>query len=168
MGLNSEDEVKQALGIKSWRNLSKDKVVQFATMMPEMGKEVSIKIIEQFPKFKEFAIDTLSTLATEHKSTLESNADSQGQFHQIQGQMLDMISGDLDRDLTPEERTRAYEQMDKIGDKAFEKDSEDKQFLMGVFDKACVVSVVTVVAGVVFVGGKLLLQNIPGGDLLDL
>jgi hypothetical protein len=163
----SEDDVKKALGIKSWCNLSKDKVVQFAALMPDMGKEVSMKIIEQFPKFKEFAVDTLSTLGKEHKSTLESNDESQGQFHQIQRNMLGMFQGELDKELTPDERMRVFEHMDKIGDRAFEKDSENKRFLNGLFDKASIVSVVTVVAGVVFVGGKVLLQNVPGGDLLE-
>ncbi len=167
MALNSEDEVKKALGIKSWRNLSKDKVVQFAAMMPDMSKEVAMKVIEQFPKFTEFATDTMTNLVHAHKGTLEANSESQGQFHQIQRDMLEILHGELDKDLTPEERARVLDQMNKIGDQAFEKDREAKQFLNGLFDKAAVVSVVTVVAGVVFVGGKVLLQKMPGGDLLD-
>lgn len=44
MSLDSEDEVKKALGIESWRNLSKDRIVKFAAMMPDMGREVTMKI----------------------------------------------------------------------------------------------------------------------------
>ena len=47
----SEDAVKRALKIDSFRNLSKDKVMQFASMIPYMDKEVAIAIINQFPLF---------------------------------------------------------------------------------------------------------------------
>lgn len=43
----SEDAVKHALKIDSFRNLSKDKVMQFASMIPYMDKEVAIAIINQ-------------------------------------------------------------------------------------------------------------------------
>jgi len=55
----SEDEVKQELGIESWRNLSKDKVLRFAAMMPDMDTEVALKIVEHFPVFKDFALDVV-------------------------------------------------------------------------------------------------------------
>lgn len=50
----SEDAVKHALKIDSFRNLSKDKVMQFASMIPYMDKEVAIAIINQFPVYADF------------------------------------------------------------------------------------------------------------------
>ena len=50
----SEDAVKRALKIDSFRNLSKDKVMQFASMIPYMDKEVAIAIINQFPVYADF------------------------------------------------------------------------------------------------------------------
>lgn len=50
----SEDTVKRALKIDSFRNLSKDKIMQFASMIPYMDKEVAIAIINQFPEFADF------------------------------------------------------------------------------------------------------------------
>ena len=44
----SEKSVKQALGIDSFRNLSKDKIMEFASMIPYMDKDVAIAIINQF------------------------------------------------------------------------------------------------------------------------
>ena len=41
----SENAVKRALKIDSFRNLSKDKIMQFASMIPYMDKEVAIAII---------------------------------------------------------------------------------------------------------------------------
>lgn len=54
MTFDSEDAVKKALAIDSWRNLSKDKLLRFVAMMPDMDKEVAVRTIEQFPQFKEF------------------------------------------------------------------------------------------------------------------
>lgn len=47
--LVSTEQVKQALGIESFRNLSKDKIIEFVSLIPNMDKEVSISIINQFP-----------------------------------------------------------------------------------------------------------------------
>ena len=41
--------------IDSFRNLSKEKVMEFAPMIPYMEKEVAIEMIKQFPVYAEFA-----------------------------------------------------------------------------------------------------------------
>ena len=50
--LVSEDQVKKALHIDSFRNLSKDKIMEFASLIPHMDKDVAIAIINQFPAWK--------------------------------------------------------------------------------------------------------------------
>lgn len=50
----SEEAVKHALKIDSFRNLSKDKIMQFASMIPYIDKEVAIAIINQFPEYVSF------------------------------------------------------------------------------------------------------------------
>ena len=47
----TEAAVKKASQIDSFRNLSKDKIMQFASMIPYMDKDIAIAIINQFPKF---------------------------------------------------------------------------------------------------------------------
>lgn len=39
----------KALAIEDFRNISKDKIMEFVSAIPNMDKEVAIKIIEQFP-----------------------------------------------------------------------------------------------------------------------
>lgn len=39
MKYKNEIQIKKAMGIESWRNLSRDKVIRFAAMMPDMDKE---------------------------------------------------------------------------------------------------------------------------------
>ena len=43
--LVSEDQVKKALHIDSFRNLSKDKIMEFASLIPNMDKDVAISIM---------------------------------------------------------------------------------------------------------------------------
>jgi hypothetical protein len=54
MKYTDEESVKEALGITSRRNLSRQNVVKFAAMMPDMDKELAVKIVEQFPAFTKF------------------------------------------------------------------------------------------------------------------
>lgn len=73
----SEDQVKEILNINNFRELSKDKIIKFAAMMPEMDKEVAMKMIDKFPEFKQFANEIMNTLEKEFKNSVESNNDSQ-------------------------------------------------------------------------------------------
>ena len=47
MRYNSEVDVKEVLGIESWRNLSKDTFLRFLAAMPEIDREVALELIGQ-------------------------------------------------------------------------------------------------------------------------
>lgn len=154
----SEDEVKKAIGIQTWRNLSKESIVKFAAMMPDMDKEVALKVIEKFPEFKAFALDALSQLEQFHKSTVRTNKQSQDQVHTAFQEVREALRSELDReDLSAEERYSIIERISATADREFEKDSENKQFLKGLFDSGAMVAAGAVILGVVFVGGKFLI-----------
>lgn len=166
MGL-SEVEVKKQLGIESWRNLSKDKMLRFAAMMPDMDTEVTLKIIEQFPAFKEFALDTVKEMEKAHESTLKSNDKSQDQVYKAFQEIREILKGELDKgDLNWEQRKFIIELIQENGKLVFQKDSENKQFLNTVLGKVAVVGAGVVALGVVFVGGKMMLEQGDGTDLM--
>ena len=136
MAYSDEVEIKQALGIDSWRNLSKDKVIQFASMMPDMDTEVAIKIIEQFPVFKDFAVDVVDSMEKAHEATLSANTTSQERVHQAFQEIREILKGELNKDdLSFEEKKYLIEQIQETGRQEFQKDSENKQFLDGVLNK---------------------------------
>jgi len=156
----SEDELKKALEIDSWRNLSKDKIVKFAAMMPDMSTELATKVLEHFPDFKKLASETLDRLERQHSDTLRGNSDSQEQVHDAFQEVREALRNELEReDLTPERRAELLEQILETGNREFAKDSENKRFLSGLFDKATVAGVAVVGLAVVFVGGKVLLEQ---------
>lgn len=72
MTLDSEDAVKKALGITSFREMSKEKMLAFAASMPDMAKEVRMNLIDQIPGFQKFALDAIGAVERTFKETLTS------------------------------------------------------------------------------------------------
>lgn len=165
MKYKNELEVKQALGIESWRNLSKDKMIRFAAMMPDMETEVALKVIEQFPVFKDFAVDVVDAMEKGHKATLSANLQSQEHVHQAFREIREILKGELDKeDLSWEERKYIIEQIQETGRQEFRKDSENKQFLDRVLKGVLVGAGGALVAGLVFVGAKVMVESQDDSD----
>lgn len=160
MALESEDEIKKALEIDSWRNLSKDKVLRFAAMMPDMDQEVALKIIAQLPVFTRFAVETLNVLEKAHSKTLDFNKDSQANVHRAYQEVRETLTNQLAQDsLSPEDRKFLVEQIVDTANKEAEKDSENKRFLNGVLNKVAAGVGGAALLAVVFVGGQVVLQQ---------
>ncbi|MER5739720.1 MULTISPECIES: hypothetical protein [unclassified Streptomyces] len=156
MGDAHEAEVKRKLGISNWRNLSKDKVLRFAAAMPEMATEVRLKLVEQFPAFKDLAKADVAAVAEAHKSTLAANENSQNHFSKASQDQRDALRADLDRDdLSWEQREALHDRLDRNVRQAAEKDSENKQFLGAGMKVVAAAGAAALGLGVVFVGGKI-------------
>jgi hypothetical protein len=157
MKYSDESEIKRELGIRSWGNLPKGKMIKFVAMMPDIDPDVALKIVEQFPEFKEFAMDGVDAMKKAHDSTLTANTQSQDQVYQALQEIREVLKGELDRDgLTEEQRRYLVEQTMETGRMAFQKDTESKQYLDGLLNKVLVGVGAALVLGVAFVGGKLM------------
>ncbi|MFC5641394.1 hypothetical protein [Kitasatospora cinereorecta] len=156
MGSADEAEVKRKLGIQTWRNISKDKVLKFAAAMPEMATEVRLKLIEQFPAFKDLGKADIDAVKEAHKSTLAANENSQDHFYRASQDQRDALRADLGRDdLTWEQREALHDRLDRNVRQAHEKDSENKQFLGTGMKVVAAAGAAALALGVVFVGGKI-------------
>lgn len=102
----SELEVKNALVIDSFRNLSRENVMRFAAMMPDMDKEVALKIVEQFPVFKAFALDAVDVMQKTQESSLAENRASQALAHQAWQEVREILKGKLHGDELPWEEKK--------------------------------------------------------------
>ncbi|WP_338702903.1 hypothetical protein V2W30_36615 [Streptomyces sp. Q6] len=157
MKYRSESEIKQALGIDTWRNLSRDKMISFVAMMPDLDTEVALKVIEQFPAFKDFAKDAVSAIERAHAATLSANDQSQDHVHRACQEVREILRGELNKDdLSWEERKFIYEQLQETARMQFQKDSENKQFLDGQFKKVLVGAAGALALCVAFVGGRVM------------
>ncbi len=159
--LVSVDEVKNALKIDSFRNLSKDKIMEFVSLIPNMDKEVAIKIIEQYPAFAKLSEAMVAQLNKMCDTALEKNEESQRLTIQAYKQVLDELSNQLHmEDISKEEREKITKQMIEIADKISVKDTENKAFI----DKMVKYSTGFAI-GVVALGAAILGVNIKGKDI---
>ncbi|MFF4245465.1 hypothetical protein ACFYY2_13470 [Streptomyces sp. NPDC001822] len=168
MGYRNEDEIKRALGIESWRNLSKDKMIRFAAMMPDMGTEAALKIVEQFPAFKDLAKSALDAMKRAHESTLSADAESQEHVYRAFQDIRETLKDELNKDgLSWENRQFLIEGMKENGRQVSQKDTEHKKFLDGQLRKVLVGTGTALVLGVAFVGGKVMAEgnDSPEGSL---
>lgn len=157
MTYKSEAEVMKVLEIDTWRNLSRDKILKFVAMMPEMDKEVAIKVIEQFPEFRQFATDALDVLEKEHASTLAFNKQSQDKVHHAYQEVRAILAHELQRgELTGEERMAVIGLIMETANREFEKDSENKRFLDTLLGKTVLATGAALALGIVVLGGRAL------------
>ena len=156
MGDVNEAAVKRKLGIPNWRNLSKDKVLKFAAAMPEMATEVRLKLIEQFPAFKDLGKADIDAVTEAHKSTLAANENSQNHFYQASQDQRDALRADLGRDdLNWAQREALHDRLDQNVQRVGEKDSESKQILGAGMKVVAATGAAALALSVVFVGGKI-------------
>jgi hypothetical protein len=150
-----EDEVKQALGIKSWANVPKDKVLKFVAMLPQVSKEVALKVAEQLPELRKIATKALSGLEKSHKDTLEFNEKSQEHVHDAYQDIRDVLKGELkEEDLTFDQKKEIYDLLMDTGKEQFAKDSENKRVLDTWLKAAGVVALAALAVCVVLLADK--------------
>ena len=94
---HSEEAVKKALKIESFRNLTKDKVMEFTSMIPYMEKEVAIEIIKQFPVYVEFAESAIEKYTQLCKTILETNKEEYEQAVHAHQYVLETFANQLER-----------------------------------------------------------------------
>lgn len=165
MKYGDEASIMRALDIDSWRNLSKDKIVKFAAMMPDMDKEVALKIIEQFPEFRLFAADSVGAMEKAHSATISANRDSQENVHKAYQDIRSILAGELkDENLTWEQKQHIYGLLMETGEKDNETHVGTQRSLGSWLKNVGTVVGLSVLAGVVFVGGRMLLETRDGTE----
>ena len=133
----NEKAVKRALKINSFRNLSKDKVMQFVSMIPYIDKEVAISIIKQFPVYADFGKVAIEQYTKECNSILELNKESQNDVIRGYQTILDALSTRMEnKDISEQEYRSITNDMIAVADKIDEADLNNKKFLERMSTKA--------------------------------
>lgn len=114
----SENDVKRALGIETFRNIPKDKIMKFASMIPYMDKEVAIAIINQFPVFADFGKAVINTYTQLCNDILKINKESLTATINAYQTTLDALSKKVESEnITEEELKFITQEMVDIADK---------------------------------------------------
>lgn len=144
---HSEEAVKKALKIESFRNLTKDKVMEFTSMIPYMEKEVALEIIKQFPVYVEFVESAIENYTQLCKTILETNKEEYEQAVHAHQYVLETFANQLEQEnLTEEERREFSEKMMEEADKITELYLQQQKFHERVFKT--IGGVVTLALGV--------------------
>ena len=155
MDFGSEEQLRQKAGLESWRNLSKEKFLAFVSELPNMDKEVALKVIGQFPEFKRLVLDSYSSLQEQTDSAFKANWKSQKKAHEAYADTRRILERELEReDLTSEERLDIRRTIVETADKESAKDSENKAFVVKIVGVSVGVIVMGMAAGNAVLGGK--------------
>lgn len=152
--LKSAEEVKNLLEIDSFRNITKEKVIEFVSQIPNMDKEVAINIINQFPsyvKLSETMIVQLKNLCID--ALTQNNKSNEASINAYSKILNDLGTLLHKEELTFEEKKYITEQMVSIADKISVKDTENKKFINNKIGYVSMAFMAVVGVGVLILGG---------------
>lgn len=114
---------------------------------------MALQLIGQIPEITTLAKLALDDAAKAYDGLVDSNARSMAMLHQVHVERLEILKAELEKDLSPEERLRVFDNVRDVQVSADQKDTENKKFLSDQFDKRLGGAVAAVVT-VVFVASK--------------
>ena len=136
----TEAKVLRKLDIPDFRHLTKDKVVSFVSMLPQMDPDVAKRALEQFPAFAETSLAIVGCLKDSLGSLVSGNAENMTEFNARCQESLEALEEELKREnLSDEGRKLVIDGILGIIEAVGEKDSENKEFLSGLFNGVLVV-----------------------------
>lgn len=151
--LLTEEEVKKELGILDFRSITKDKIMQFVSLMPKLDKELAVKIIEQFPSYATMATSMVTNLIDMCNNALENSKVTEKEAIEAYKYVLETIRMELeDGEATPEEKEKYNQQMIEVADKISEIDVRNKKWLEGIIKYGSSVLGITLVVGAAILG----------------
>lgn len=152
----SEAQVLRALDIPDFRHMTKDKVIQFASMIQTMDPAVAQKALEQFPNFAEMSLEALKDYKSVLEKAADKNAESSENCMNIYGQIIKSLQDCLSKENIPFEEKKFYiEQMKEIAKSVDQKDTENKKFNAGLVTAGFAALAFVVGGAAALLGGKL-------------
>lgn len=129
----AENKVLKKLGIPDFRHMTKDKIVEFATMIPKMDPEVAKKALEQFPEFTDAAKEIVLYYKEVIFKGFDENAVSVNSFYLTCDAIVETLKEQLqNEELTFEQKQIIIDKMIELARMKSEKDTENKQFIGGI------------------------------------
>lgn len=133
----TEMQVLKKLDIPDFRHLTKDKVIEFATMVPRMNPEVAKKALEQFPNFASTSLDVMKEYRTILEKSMDQDQESAHVCYDMYGRVMKALEKILEEDnLTFEEKTYILSEMKQVADGVSRKDLEKTNARMKVISIA--------------------------------
>jgi hypothetical protein len=156
MTSESEDAIKQALGIDSSRSLSIDKIFQLLAMWPDVDKDVAQVVLSQVPELASMSKVAMADIEATFRETLDASTQSAKALGEAVSNEMAMIGAALEKDPTNE---ALWSRNGELVALLAAKDTEVRQFS----GRICELKVVEKIAVVALVAGALLVGIKSGG-----
>lgn len=151
----TEEKVLDALGVPDFRHMTKDKVVGFVSMLPQMDPEVTRLALEQFPAFAETTLAVIQCMKDSLTSLIDANNQSMARYYDSCQSALSALQDVLAQEaLSDESRRIVIVGIVGILDSMGQKDTENKEHLDNMSDKICTIVVIVLVCLVTPLGIK--------------
>lgn len=141
--LLTEQDVLQQLDIPNFLHITKDKVMPFVNLVPNMELGLANKALEQFvPESAKMVFEALKVKEGIMKKTLDANLESNNWCFDIIKNGINDINSCPAKDESSDERKDRREKTMEGMKMACDKDSENKEFLCKIctlFLVACIV-----------------------------
>lgn len=150
----SEDEVKKALNISDFRSLSKEKIMEFVSIIPKVDKEVAMAIINQFPNYVDMAKNMVGGMMHLCDEALQDAKIGRKDVIESYRMVLETLKEQLnDEKLTVEERNNITDDMIAVAEKIDTVNDKHQIFVKDILTKVGSVTLGVVVLGVAILGG---------------
>lgn len=151
----TEQQVLNQLNIPSFRHITKDKVMTFASMLQNMEPEVAKKALEQFPEFAKMTLEVMREYKVVFDKALEDNAASVKQCYDIYSVVLETLKNCVEKEDLPFDEKKYYlEKMMEITKMAESKDMDNKKFNWKIVSAGAVAVIAVVGIGASILGGN--------------
>ena len=129
----TEQKVLKKLGIPDFRHVTKEKVMDFASLLDRMDPQVAMKAIQQFPDFAKTTLSALEEYKSVMDKTLDANDKSTQRCYDIYDEVISALKTCATKDDIPFEEKRYYiESMKEVAQIAGAKDNDNKKFQWGI------------------------------------
>ena len=131
-----EDDVKKALNITDFRSLSKEKIMEFVSIIPKVDKEVAISIINQFPNYADMAKDMVGGMINLCDNALQDAKVGRKDVIESYRVVLETLKEELNKgDLSIDDRKRITDDMLVVAEKIDAVNDKHLEFLKDTLKK---------------------------------
>ena len=150
----SEEEVKEVLNISDFRSLSKEKVMEFISIIPKVDKEVAMNIINQFPNYVDMAKNTVGGMINLCNEVLKDNKIGRKDVIESYKFVLETLRERLNNEkLTVEEQNKITDDMIAIAEKIDNANDKHNLLVKDMILKVGSATLSVVVLGIAILGG---------------
>lgn len=148
----SEVEVLEKLDIPDFRHMSKDKIMTFCSMLPDMNPEVARMAFERFPDFVKMSSDIMSCYKEQVGAVLKDNTANMKAFNDSCDTIINALNSLLQQKrIKRKERKYIIDNMMQLLQMKADKDQDNKEWLSNI-----IITVGSVAVTIVGVAGAIL------------